>query len=62
MPGFIVEYTTKSGGLVVIESGTVKYWKGEGLPQFEGDLFGLSEYAPEVVVEMIERGIVKVTD
>lgn len=59
MSCMILEFETKAGGLVVIEGSAVKYWEGEGLPTFEGDLEGLAEMFPTVMKELLAKGIVK---
>lgn len=59
MAGFIIEYQTKAGGLVVIDGTSVKYWIATGLPSFEGDLDGLEQVYPDVIKEMLKRGILR---
>ena len=57
MSGFTMLYTTKAGGLVQIEGHIVKYWKGTGLPDYEGDMEGLEKTFPGVVAEMVKRKV-----
>lgn len=59
MSGFILEYETKAGGLVVMEGDSMKYWAGTGLPTYEGGSEGFEELYPEVVEEMVARKIIK---
>lgn len=59
MTGFIIEYQTKTNGLVVIDGTSVKYWESTGLPTFEGDLDGLEQCYPDVIKEMLKRGILR---
>jgi len=58
MVGFVIEYTTKNGGLVVIDGTNVKYWEGTGLPTYEGGTEGFDELYPQIVDEMEKRRIV----
>jgi hypothetical protein len=58
MPGFILEFTTKANGLVVLEGDNVKYWASTGLPTYEGGTEGFIELFPEVVAEMVKRGVI----
>lgn len=58
MPGFIIEYVTKNGGLVVLDGQNVKYWANTGLPTYEGGTEGFDELYPEVVTEMEKRRLV----
>jgi len=55
MTGFIINYTTKADGLVQIEGQTVKYWKGTGLPDFEGDLDTFVKMYPDIRDEMVKK-------
>jgi len=55
MPGFVIHYTTRAGGLVQIDGQTVKYWKGTGLPDFEGDLDTFAETYPDITKEMVKK-------
>lgn len=58
MPGFILEYTTKNGGFVVINGDDVKYWEGTGLPTYEGGSAGFHTMYPEVVAELMKRKLI----
>ena len=58
MPGFTLEFTTKNDGLVVINGDDVKYWKGTGIPTYEGSSEGFHEMYPEVVAELMERNLI----
>jgi hypothetical protein len=58
MSGFILEYTTKSGGFVEVAGDNVKYWVGTGLPDYEGSTEGFTEMYPAVVSEMINKGVI----
>ena len=55
MSGFVIHYTTRAGGLVQIDGQTVKYWKGTGLPDFEGDLDTFAETYPDITKEMVKK-------
>ncbi len=59
MAQFQVEVTLKNNGLVLIQGSTFKYWKGTGLPDYEGGADGLEKMFPEVVKELIELKVVK---
>lgn len=59
MPGFILEYTTRDGGLVVLEGASVKYWASTGLPTYEGGSEGFEVMYPSVVAEMLARKIIR---
>lgn len=55
MPGFVVMYTTKAGGLVTLDGQYIKYWQTTGLPTFEGDLDTFAETYPSIIDEMVKK-------
>lgn len=60
MAGFVIGYEFKrSNSYIEIDNGNVKFWLGEGLPDFEGDLEGFNTMFPEFMQELINRKIVK---
>jgi hypothetical protein len=63
MTCFTLEVETRAGGLFMFdpESDTVKYWVGEGLPNYEGGMEGFAATYPEVVAELVSRKALKKT-
>ena len=59
MSGFTILYTTKADGLVEINGSYVKYWESTGLPTFESDMDAFAETYPQIVAEMVKRGILR---
>lgn len=49
-------YESKSGWLVELTGKNAKFWKGEGLPDYEGPIAGLPH---EVIAELLERQMIK---
>ncbi len=59
MVGFTLEYQTRDGnGLVEMCGDNVKYWRGTGLPEYEGGTEGFTKLYPAIVEEMLKRGII----
>jgi len=56
-----LSYEFKDGALVEEDGGIVKYWKGFGLHDFEGDWQSFSDCYPEQMRILLDKGIVKVT-
>lgn len=52
-------YETKAGGLVELTGTRMKYWRGTGLPDFEGDIETFGQICPYIVEEMLEAGVIK---
>ena len=61
MTCFTLEVETRAGGLLVYdpEIDTVKYWVGEGLPDYEGGMEGFAATYPGVVAELVQRRVLK---
>ena len=61
MTCFTLEVETRAGGLVVYdpEIDVVKYWVGEGLPNYEGGVEGFVALYPGVVAELVQRKVLK---
>jgi hypothetical protein len=55
-------YETKDGGLVELTGTFMKYWRGTGLPDYEGDIEGFQEVFPGVFKEMLKAGVIKRID
>jgi hypothetical protein len=56
---FQTEVPLESGGLVLLQGNTVKYWESEGHADFIGSLQDLNIFHPRVMRELIAKGIVK---
>jgi len=58
---FTLEVETRAGGLFTYdpEIDVVKYWKGEGLPDYEGWMEGFALAYPAVVAELVRRKVLK---
>ena len=48
-------YESRDGWLVELTGKNAKYWKGEGLPDYEGSIEGLPK---EVIDELLERKMI----
>ena len=55
-------YETKDGGLVELTGTFMKYWRGTGLPDYEGDIEAFEQICPYIVEEMLEAGVIKRID
>lgn len=58
MAGIILEFTFLDGGLIVLEGKNVKFWKGMGLPDFEGDFEGFAIVYPEKTLELLRAKVI----
>lgn len=54
-----LEYESKAGWMVDLYGGTAKFWRGEGLPDYEGPIEGLPE---DVLKELLDKQLIKATD
>jgi hypothetical protein len=58
---FTLEVETRAGGLFTYdpEIDVVKYWEGEGLPNYEGWMEGFALAYPSVIAELVHRKVLK---
>lgn len=59
MATFTFNLELKNNGYIELSGQRVKYWSGEGLPVFEGNLDGLNEAYPGVIQELIDQGVIQ---
>lgn len=50
---FQQEFLLKNNGLALFQGSTVKYWKGGGLPDYEGSFEGLAHAYPDIAKELL---------
>lgn len=52
----VLIYESQNGWVVELAGKNAKYWKGEGLPDYEGSIEGLPK---DVIDELLERNLIK---
>lgn len=63
MARFLLNYTFSDNSYLEEQAcGTFKYWKGEGLPDYEGTFEGFAEAYPDKVACLVRRKIIKTTE
>jgi hypothetical protein len=55
----ILEVELPDGGAVTLEGSNAKYWKGCGLPDYEGAIDGLPA---QVLTQLVKAGAIKRVD
>ena len=59
MARMILEVEFKGGGFAELCGPDIKYWSGQGLPDYEGGLDGFAECYPMEWAELLRRRLVK---
>jgi hypothetical protein len=55
----IIEYEFMDRSLATLEYDTVKFWKGYGLPDFQGTLVEFNERYPEYFKQLMDAEVIK---
>lgn len=59
MAGMILNVNLTRNGYAELEGRKIKYWAGEGLPTFEGELNEFASAYPAVMEELLDCGAVR---
>lgn len=59
MTMMLIEIELRDGGCVQLEGDTLKYWAGEGLPNYEGSIAGFAFAYPEVFSRLLAMGAIR---
>ena len=55
----ILEFTFKDNAFAEISGPDIKFWLGQGLPDYEGGLDGFAEVFPTYMAQLIAKKAVK---
>lgn len=59
MSALILEIDMPKGAFVTIEGSTLKYWAGQGLPDYEGSFEGFETMYPGEMAYLVKVGALK---
>lgn len=62
MSGFTINFTFKDNAYCEMYNGTIKFWAGYGIPDYEGGFEGFDMLYPKYMQELIDNGIIVRTE